>query len=77
VGFWCSLFVEIVGGLVTALALGVGAAIFAASQQVRGHDDRIADLYEDNRRWFCDRAGRSPISTAPSPPPATPRRSSA
>ncbi|MGZ4325936.1 MAG: hypothetical protein ACXVHB_28840 [Solirubrobacteraceae bacterium] len=61
VGFWCSLFVEIIGGLVTAVALGIGAAIFAASQQVRSHDERIDDLYEDNRRWFRDRDGRVEI----------------
>lgn len=60
-GFWCSLFVEIIGGLVTALALGVGAATFAASEQVRNHDDRVDDLYEDNRRWFRDRDRRVEI----------------
>jgi hypothetical protein len=63
-GFWCSLLVEIIGGLVTALALGVGAAIFAASQQVRSHDERIADLFEDNRRWFRDRDRRVAIEKA-------------
>jgi hypothetical protein len=60
-GFWCSLAVEIIGGLVTAVALGVGAAFFAASQQVRAHDERIDDLYEDNRRWFRDRDRRRDI----------------
>src|SRR5215216_2304156 len=57
-GFWSSLAVEIIGGLVTAIALGVGAAFFAASQQVRAHDERIEDLDEDNRRWFRDRDAR-------------------
>jgi hypothetical protein len=55
VDFWDSLAVEIPGGIVTALFLGLGAAVYAASQQVRHHDERVADLEEDNRRWFRDR----------------------
>jgi hypothetical protein len=58
VDFWGSLAVEIIGGLVIALTLGVGAAFFAAAQQVRSHDERVADLCEDNRRWFRDRDAR-------------------
>ena len=54
-GFGLSLLVEIIGGIVTALVLGLGVAFFAASQRVRTHDGRIDDLYEDNRRWFRDR----------------------
>jgi hypothetical protein len=53
--FGTSLLVEIIGGIVTALVFGVGAAFFAASQRVRSNDARLADLYEDNRRWFRDR----------------------
>ena len=53
--FWPSLAVEIIGGLVTAVAFGVGAAFYAASQQVRRHDAQVRDLLEDNRRWFRDR----------------------
>jgi hypothetical protein len=60
-GFWSSLLVEVIGGLVTALVLGLGAAWFAGSQQIRSHDDRIDDLYEDNRRWFRDRSARLAI----------------
>lgn len=52
--FWCSLLVEIVGGLATGVVLGIGAAWFAASQQVRLNNGRVADLLEDNRRWFRD-----------------------
>jgi hypothetical protein len=55
VGFGLSLVVEVIGGIVTAFVLGLGAAGFAASQRVRTHDGRIEDLYEDNRRWFRDR----------------------
>jgi hypothetical protein len=62
VDFWSSLGVEIIGGIVTALALGAGAACFAASQQIRVHDDRIADLDEDNRRWFRDRNARLSVA---------------
>jgi hypothetical protein len=51
VGFWCSLVVEIIGGVVTAVALGGAAVLLTTSQDVRTHDD----LYEDNRRWFRDR----------------------
>lgn len=54
-GFGLSLLVEVIGGIVTALVLGLGAAVFTASQRVRNHDGSIDDLYEDNRRWFRDR----------------------
>jgi hypothetical protein len=64
VGFWSSLFVEIIGGLFTALVLGAGAAAFAASQRVGIHDDRIDELYEDNRRWFRDRDRRLGVEKA-------------
>src|SRR4051794_17799952 len=57
-GFWGTVVAEIVGGFVTAALLGVGAAWFAASQQVRRNDERVADLEEDNRRWFRDRQTR-------------------
>jgi len=53
--------VEVIGGIVTAHVLGPGAAFLAASQRVRNHDDRIDDLYEDNRRWFRDRSARLAI----------------
>jgi hypothetical protein len=43
------------GGVVTAAILGTWALRFAVGQQIRQHDERIADLDEDNRRWFRDR----------------------
>lgn len=42
--FWCSLLVEVIGGGVTTVLLGVGGALYAASQQVRNHDERVTDL---------------------------------
>jgi hypothetical protein len=58
VDFWTSLLVEVIGGIATAVMLGVGAALYAADQRVRRHDEAINDLYEDNRRWFRDRDRR-------------------
>ena len=62
--FWCSLVVEIIGGIVTAIVLGLWATGFAASQQVRRHDEQVADLEEDNRRWLRDRDNRVAIETS-------------
>jgi hypothetical protein len=63
VGFLSDLAAEAGGGVVTAAILGVWATRFAAVQQVRHHDDRVADLLEDNRRWFRDRDARVGIET--------------
>jgi len=43
------------GGVVTGAILGTWALWFTVGQQIRGHDERIDDLREDNRRWFRDR----------------------
>jgi hypothetical protein len=63
VSFWSSLVVEVLGGIATALALGGAAAWFAASQQIRRHDEQVADLLEDNRRWFRDRNAKVEVDT--------------
>jgi hypothetical protein len=55
VSFVTDLAANAVGGVVTAVVLGTWATRFAALQQVRRHNDRVADLIEDNRRWFRDR----------------------
>src|SRR3954468_8919751 len=44
-----------VGGIVTAVILGVWATRFAVTREIRANDERIGDLEEDNRRWIRDR----------------------
>lgn len=49
------MLVEVIGGVFTAIVLGLWAFRFAVGQQIRVHDERVADLAEDTRRWFRDR----------------------
>ena len=55
VSFWSDMAANAAGDVVTAVILGVWATRFAAAQQMRANEDRLADLEEDNRRWFRDR----------------------
>lgn len=55
VSFVGDLAANAAGGVVTAVVLGAWATRFATTQQIRVNDDRVADLTEDNRRWFRDR----------------------
>ena len=54
-GFWCSLFVEVLGGVVTALLLAAFAAYWTVRNRVAGHDREVADIDEDLRRFLRDR----------------------
>jgi hypothetical protein len=54
-GFWCSLLVEVLGGVVTAALLALLAAVLAREVRTRANAGRAADLNEDARRWIRDR----------------------
>lgn len=66
-GFGLSLLVEVIGGIVTALVLGLGAAVFTASQRVRNHDGSIDDLYEATADGSATATGTSASRSTSSP----------
>jgi hypothetical protein len=55
VGFWCSLLVEVLGGVVTAGLLAGLVAFLNADNQIDGHDREVRALDEDMRRFLRDR----------------------
>lgn len=54
-GFWCSLLVEVLGGVVTASLLAALAAFWNADNQIDAHDREVRSLDEDLRRFLRDR----------------------
>jgi len=59
VGFWGSLLVEVLGGVVTAGLLARLVAFLNADDQIGAHDREVHALDEDMRRFL-----REPNATA-------------
>jgi hypothetical protein len=55
VGFWCSLLVEVLGGLATAGLLAALVAFREAANHIEAHDRDVRALDEDIRRFIRDR----------------------
>jgi hypothetical protein len=55
VGFWGSLLVEVLGGVVTAALLAALLAFLNADNQIDAHDREVRALDEDLRRFMRDR----------------------
>jgi hypothetical protein len=61
VGFWSSLLVEVLGGVVTAALLGAVGVALARDVRKRATAQAAADLNEDARRFIRDRDQRMSI----------------